>query len=334
MRKILRKTAVAVGVGALLLAAPVYGADNISDLMVYTDNIQSDGSLIYYFEEVAVVLPADWKGKIDIVTDGTSATFYHKASHEKWQEKYGEDGGKLFTLSCSVNHDFSELPDFTYIGFSEESVMNYFMVFPTDFQAYTEDESVAQEFQQMNAEIDYVKQHAYMLAEGEKVPVASSEPSDFSISQTSDDGEWVKMKEGFELYLPADWTGAELSDSDQEDETYYAALSGDEKIVLVVTSLDLREDYTEKEIQVALAEENYDSLFDAAKDQIKEQGYTIEKTELINGISCAYISAEDEYGIVFMDKTDSVMELVYLTGENVAEDESALSILHSVKWAE
>ena len=35
-----------------------------------------------------------------------------------------------------------------------------------------------------------------------------------------------------------------------------------------------------------------------------------------------------------MDKTDSVMELVYLTGENVAEDESALSILHSVKWAE
>ena len=39
MRKILRKTAAAVGVGALLLAAPIYGADNISDLMVYTDNI-------------------------------------------------------------------------------------------------------------------------------------------------------------------------------------------------------------------------------------------------------------------------------------------------------
>ena len=172
MRKMLKKTVTAIGTGVFLLAAPVYGADNSSDLMAYTDNVQPDGSLIYYFEEVAVVLPADWKSKIDIVTDETSATFYHKASHEKWQEKYGEDGGKLFTLSCSVNHDFSELPDFTYIGFSEESVMNYFMVFPTDFQAYTEDESVAREFQQMNAEIDYVKQHAYMLSDGEwmKIP--------------------------------------------------------------------------------------------------------------------------------------------------------------------
>ena len=41
--------------------------------------------------------------------------------------------------------------------------MNYFMIFPTDFQAYTEDEAVAAEFQQMNAEIDFVKQNAYMV---------------------------------------------------------------------------------------------------------------------------------------------------------------------------
>ena len=312
MRKMLKKTVTAIGTGVFLLAAPVYGADNSSDLMAYTDNVQPDGSLIYYFEEVAVVLPADWKGKFDVVTDGNSATFYHKASHEKWQEKYGQDGGKLFTLSCSVNHDFSELPDFTYIGFSEQSMMNYFMIFPTDFQAYTEDESVAREFQQMNAEIDYVKQHAYMLS----------------------DGEWVKMTDGFELCLPSGWTSKEITDHEQEDEKYYAALSGDNKIVLVVTSLDLAEGYTKEEIQAALAEENYDSLFDVAKSQIQEMGYTIEKTELINGISCAYISAKNEYGIIFMDKTDPVMELVYLNGENVAEDKDALGILHSVKWTE
>ena len=334
MRKMLKKTAAAVCMGTLLLAAPAYGAVNTSDLMAYTDNVQADGSLIYYFEEVAVVLPADWKGKFDIVTDETSATFYHKVSHEKWQKKYGEDGGKLFTLACSVNHDFSELPDFTYIGFSEESVMNYFMIFPTDFQAYTDDESVAQEFQQMNAEIDYVKQHAYMLEEGEKLPAVSYEPSDFPVSQIEDNGEWIKMTDGFEFYLPSGWIGTELSDSYKEDETYYAALSKDENIVLIVTSLDLAEGYTAEEIQAALADENYDSLFDVAKSQIEEKGYIIEKTELVNGISCAYISAEDEYGMVFMDKTGSIMELIYLTGENVAEDEAALSILHSVKWAE
>ncbi|MFR8219941.1 MAG: hypothetical protein ACLU9T_02215 [Blautia faecis] len=76
-----------------------------------------------------------------------------------------QEGGKLFTLSCTVNHDFQELPDFTYIGFSDQSVMNYFMIFPTDFQAYTDDPAIAAEFQQMNTEIDFVKQHAYMLSE-------------------------------------------------------------------------------------------------------------------------------------------------------------------------
>ena len=174
MKKSWRKTITAVCMGTMLFSGNVYGADSSQDLMAYTDNVLSDGSLIYYFEEVAVTLPADWQGKFEIVTTDNSAAFYHKASHEKWQEKYGEDGGKLFTLSCTINHDFSELPDFTYIGFSEDSVMNYFMIFPTDFQAYTEDEAVAAEFQQMNAEIDFVKQNAYMLSEGAPVGVPAS----------------------------------------------------------------------------------------------------------------------------------------------------------------
>ena len=166
MKKQIRKIITVVCVGTILFSNTAYGADSSQDLMTYTDNVLSDGSLIYYFEEVAVTLPADWKGKFDIVTTDNSAVFYHKASHEKWQEKYEMDGGRLFTLSCTVNHDFSQLPDFTYIGFSEESVMNYFLVFPTDFQAYTEDPAVAEEFQQMNEEINFVKQHAYMLNEG------------------------------------------------------------------------------------------------------------------------------------------------------------------------
>lgn len=105
MKKSWRKTITAVCMGTLLFSGNVYGADSSQDLMAYTDNVLSDGSLIYYFEEVAVTLPADWQGKFEIVTTDNSAAFYHKASHEKWQEKYGEDGGKLFTLSCTINSD-------------------------------------------------------------------------------------------------------------------------------------------------------------------------------------------------------------------------------------
>ena len=44
MRKMLKKAVTAIGIGVFLLAAPVYGADNTSDFMAYTDNVQSDGS--------------------------------------------------------------------------------------------------------------------------------------------------------------------------------------------------------------------------------------------------------------------------------------------------
>ena len=86
MKKSWRKTITAVCMGTMLFSGNVYGADSSQDLMAYTDNVLSDGSLIYYFEEVAVTLPADWQGKFEIVTTDNSAAFYHKASHEKWRQ--------------------------------------------------------------------------------------------------------------------------------------------------------------------------------------------------------------------------------------------------------
>lgn len=163
--------------GMLTMGTVVYAEDSQDNSMQYTDSVLEDGSLIYYFEEVAVTLPADWQGKFDIETDMTTATFYHKASREKWLEEEGMDGGVLFTLGASVNHDFAELPDFHYIGFGDKSCMNYYLVFPTDMQAYMGDSSVLEEFQQMNLEIDFVKEHAYML--GEEVP--AEESSDISL---------------------------------------------------------------------------------------------------------------------------------------------------------
>ena len=88
-------------------------ADSSQNLMAYTDNVLSDGSLIYYFEEVAVTLPADWQGKVQIETTDNSATFYHKASHEKWQEKYGQEVESCLpypALSITIFRSFRTLP--------------------------------------------------------------------------------------------------------------------------------------------------------------------------------------------------------------------------------
>ena len=253
--------------GTMLLSCTAYGADSSQNLMAYTDNVLSDGSLIYYFEEVAVTLLADWQGKIQIETTDNSATFYHKASHEKWQEKYGQEGGKLFTLSCTVNHDFQELPDFTYIGFSDQSVMNYFMIFPTDFQAYTDDSAIAAEFQQMNTEIDFVKQHAYMLSEGDNNTVSAAEPAAIpttapvAVPNTEEyTGSWVQIMDEFEICLLPDWEEVELDEEDKAEGAYYAAKCVDQDAVLIVMAMDLTEGYTQEEIEAELAEGNFDSL--------------------------------------------------------------------------
>ena len=359
MKKSLRKTIAAVCMGTMLIACTVYGADSAENLMVYTDNVLSDGSLIYYFEEVAVTLPADWQGKFQIETTDNSAIFYHKASREKWQEKYGYDGGKLFTLSCTVNHDFQELPDFTYIGFSDQSVMNYFMIFPTDFQAYTDDPAIAAEFQQMNMEIDFVKQHAYMLSEGDSSTVPTSEPAEIptteqqaiptaepeAISTTApktvsntepnregDTGSWVQIMDEFEICLLPDWEEVELDEEDKEEGAYYAARSADKEAVLLVLSMNLTDGYTQEEIEEELAEGDFGSMLEVAEEALKQQGYTIEKTEVIHDIPCAFFSCEDAYGIVFMDRSDSVMDVLYFSGEDMQNNDGVQSILYSVRW--
>ena len=38
-------------------------------------------------------------------------------------------------------------------------------------------------------------------------------------------------------------------------------------------------------------------------------------------------------GMVFLDQSDSVMEVVYLTGGDVRNNDTVQAMLHSVRWA-
>lgn len=174
--KIMKKMIKVIMISSMLLIpGTAFGAAQSEDTLAFIDNELQDGSLVYYFKEVAVTLPADWKGKFFVQTKGNYATFYHKDSYEKMMEYYGFDGGRLFSFGYSVNGDFSELPSYKYIGFSEESAYNYFLEFPTDFQAYAEDEAVKNEYQQMYEGIEFVKENTYMLQAGAaKISAASS----------------------------------------------------------------------------------------------------------------------------------------------------------------
>lgn len=97
------------------------------------------------------------------------------------------------------------------------------------------------------------------------------------------------MRGEFELYLPSDWESVDLDEEDQANDIYFAAMSSDQNAILVAMSMNLTDGYTQEEIDAELAEGNYSSLFEVAQDAMAQQGYTVEKTETINDIPCAFI---------------------------------------------
>ena len=117
----------------------------------FYDYSNSDGTYSYYFTDgspdqgIFVTMDLNWYQNTRVKIEDSGATFYHEDSYEAY-EKQGLKGGRLFTIGACVNSDFRNLPSFEYIGFDEESCMNYYAELPTDYQAYAEDEDIRAEY--------------------------------------------------------------------------------------------------------------------------------------------------------------------------------------------
>ena len=152
---------------AILLALMVLAVPALSEpmsLLDYTDDLTEDGCPIYYFQELSLKLPADWRGKVMAMPETGRTAFYQTASYEKYRDEGIEGGGFLFALGASVNGSFSQLPAFEYLGYSEESGMNYYLELPSDYPAYFED-AIRAEYDAMAAQIDGIAQGVSFYAE-------------------------------------------------------------------------------------------------------------------------------------------------------------------------
>ena len=166
------KRLTALLIALVLLIMPV--AAETGSYFDYTDDILEDGSLIYYFQEVSLELPASWKGKVMAEQVDAGVCFYQKSSHEKYLAEGIKNGGFLFRIGASVNHSFSQLPKFEYLGFSEESAMNYYLQLPTDYPAYNEKE-IRAEYDEMLSQIDYVVEHVKFYSDNKKEKIPAGE---------------------------------------------------------------------------------------------------------------------------------------------------------------
>ncbi|MBQ6504547.1 MAG: hypothetical protein IJI57_11610 [Flexilinea sp.] len=147
----------------------------------YTDDILEDGSPIYYFRDLSLTLPASWRGRVMALQDDHRTSFYQTASYQKYQDEGNGKGGFLFRLSASVNSDFTQLPAYKYLGFSESSVLNYYLRLPTDYRAYN-DPSIRAEYDAMFRQIDDVVNSAYFYPSQE---TRQTEPEPTPGSQAS-----------------------------------------------------------------------------------------------------------------------------------------------------
>ncbi len=111
--------------------------------------------MVYDFPDICLYLPADWDGLFTDVQTDKGISFYQTASYEKFAEKDLPGGGFLFELCASEGLEFKDLPRFEYLGYSDNAKLHFYLVLPTDYPAYPEEDIMA-EYNHMAEEIQPV----------------------------------------------------------------------------------------------------------------------------------------------------------------------------------
>ena len=122
---------------------------------------RSEESTTYAFDRgPRIVIPASWGSQVTVIDEGDRVTFYHTASREAWAVDGMDNAGYLFRLCLDPTQDYKVYPSFMDLGKTSEGY--FFLMFPTDFQAYANNERILEQYQTLYNELDYVKINSYM----------------------------------------------------------------------------------------------------------------------------------------------------------------------------
>ncbi len=126
----------------------------------------SDGSYEMLLDDALLVcLPSSWNEdqfKYMIPSqDSDFFSFYHIDSYNKYMEKYGFTGGLLFSIGFYTDDSYEMLPHYDYLGEANGGV--YVIMYPTDLQAWSEDQAVMDEYNQLYGGVEYVKANTHMV---------------------------------------------------------------------------------------------------------------------------------------------------------------------------
>lgn len=117
-------------------------------------------SICYIFPDIMLYMPLEWEGRITAEQSETGVSFYQTASLEKYAEEGLEGGGFLFKLCASEDEGFRELPAYAYLGYSENVSLHFYLMLPSDYCAYLQDEAICAEYNEMAGAIDTIVEKA------------------------------------------------------------------------------------------------------------------------------------------------------------------------------
>ena len=133
-------------------------ASKSSSHFSYKQESTGDGTEYIFGDALVVTIPPDWSGKYTMVKGDDYVPFYHTASHEGWQQYDGSDGGVLFGIYYSKDSGDSENAE--NVGLARDGGY-YYISFPSDLQAYMEDESAVEEYASLAEEVDSIAANAF-----------------------------------------------------------------------------------------------------------------------------------------------------------------------------
>ena len=135
-------------------------ADTTATTWDYTIT-RSEESTTYAFDRgPRIVMPASWGSQVTVIDEGDHVTFYHTASREAWAVDGMDNAGYLFKLCFDPTQDYKVYPSFMDLGKTSDGY--FFLMFPTDFQAYANNDRILEQYQTLYNELDYVKINSYM----------------------------------------------------------------------------------------------------------------------------------------------------------------------------
>lgn len=112
--------------------------------------------VVYEFPDIMLYVPINWEASATVEQGDDGIAFYHTGSLEKWAEAGIEHGGFLCELCASEDESFRELPAYEYLGFSENAGLHFYLVVPSDYPAYIDDETIRAEYDEMHNQIDEI----------------------------------------------------------------------------------------------------------------------------------------------------------------------------------